>query len=433
MMEDFSDNEFNDENSQNRLENSDEQEEKQFTSPTPGKNISSSVQEFLKQSNEIQEEIRKLSELCQQISPKKESFVDEPVKENSEEQGVFWSQINNLLESHGFRSIALVQDEDLQEIPDFQSLSDTVVDLITEYANLYRSYTEIETSYGKLEKENQELQSLAEKSKKHENQFKDLDKINRQLQEKLNKTREKLKENNLAKSSQFKANDKAQNTFKAFIGHDFNPSKDSDSKIMGIIANYEEQKQKLLAEINNYKKEIDGLNNSFKKNREKLTAEAEYHKTASKTQKKFEIQDQESFEKLKILDTVVSQLSLKNYLEIPHALTKIQQVMLTLPGIDRFVKQICKEIMLSPSSKLEEVIETLRDIKKRLQNLENFKIMISETLLVKLEEEIIEKIKGLAYFCKLFEIKPKDQIVASVEGIFFFVHEIKMFLSVWII
>lgn len=91
MMEDFSDNEFNDENSQNRLENSDEQEEKQFTSPTPGKNISSSVQEFLKQSNEIQEEIRKLSELCQQISPKKDSFVDEPVKENeiSEEQGVF--------------------------------------------------------------------------------------------------------------------------------------------------------------------------------------------------------------------------------------------------------------------------------------------------------------------------------------------------------
>ena len=32
--------------------------------------FTSSVQEFLKQSTEIQDEIRKLSEICQQISPK---------------------------------------------------------------------------------------------------------------------------------------------------------------------------------------------------------------------------------------------------------------------------------------------------------------------------------------------------------------------------
>ena len=81
-MDDSFDNEFNEESSQNHLDQTDniEQKSKFSSPPPPGKNISSSVQEFLKQSNEIQEEIRKLSELCLQISPKKENSIDEVIQ-----------------------------------------------------------------------------------------------------------------------------------------------------------------------------------------------------------------------------------------------------------------------------------------------------------------------------------------------------------------
>ena len=91
-MDNSFDNEFNEESSQNHLDQTDDLEEKnQFPSPSPGKNISNSVQDFLKQSNEIQEEIRKLSELCQQISPQKSSFIDEAAqsKDEYDEEGNF--------------------------------------------------------------------------------------------------------------------------------------------------------------------------------------------------------------------------------------------------------------------------------------------------------------------------------------------------------
>ena len=127
---------------------------------------------------------------------------------------------------------------------------------------------------------------------------------------------------------------------------------------------------------------------------------------------------------------MVAQLKLKSYLEVPNALSKIQQVMLTLPGIDKFVKQICEEIMVSPSSRLDDVIDALQDLKKRLQNLEKFKLAISESLATVHDGDMLEKIKGLMYFCKLFEIRQKDDIISTVEGIFYFVHEIKLFLAV---
>lgn len=438
-MEDYSDNEFEDENSQDRIDPTEYSEVKQdFSGQSKEKNISSSVQEFLKQSNEIQEEIRKLSELCQQISPKKDSSMDDGPKEKEdyEERSIFWEQINNLLETHGFRPINFIQDEDMQEVPDMVSLSDTVVDLITEYTKLHRNYSEIEAAYSVLKSDNKELAILAEKSKKFENQFKEIDKINRQLQEKLNKCRQELKNKddnfnsaNIIKNST--GDYRSSSIFKAFIRQEFDPNRDIDVRIMEMIQHYEEQMNSMNLKLLSNKKEIENLNSSFKKYKQKLTEEKNYaYNKASQSRNHFSYPDEETSEKLKILSSVVNILSLKSYQEIPSALGKIQQVMLTLPGIDKFVKQICEEIMMSPTSRLDEVLDTLRDIKRKLQTLENFKGSIIENLLISNDQDIIEKIKALSYFCKLFEIKAKDDIKSIIEGVFFFVHEIKLFLSV---
>lgn len=421
---DSSDNDFPEEDSQ-KFSQTDDLEEKPFTSPSSSKNISSSVQEFLKQSNEIQEEIRKLSELCQQISPKKDSFVDETgqSKEEYEEEN-YWNKVNTMLETHGFSPVVMIEEEYNQDVPDVNSLSDTLVDVITEYSNLARMHTEMQSEYSKLEIENKELQNVAGKAKKLESQYKDLDKINRQLQEKLSKNHQESrgKEETRGKYNPRPSNEKTANIFKSFMEQDYSPMRDSDAKVMGLIQNYEEQKGKILSELSNYKRENEELKNLLKRSKERKHEE----KPRSEYMENYEIES----EKNKILASVVKQLQLKNYAEIPNAINKIQQVLLTLPGIDKLVKQICEVITLNPVSGLEEVLGTLQEIMKQRKNLDKFKLAVCESLSTNNEHDVFEKLKGLQYFCKLFEVKQKDDVIGVVEGIFYFVHEIKMFLAV---
>ena len=225
-----------------------------------------------------------------------------------------------------------------------------------------------------------------------------------------------------------------------FMDQEFNPMRESDAKVIAIIQNYEEQTQKISLEMSSYKKEIENLSYIVKKQKSdsleqgysKQEIPTPYSKGPINRGKKYsnEFGDQETTEKLKVLSSVITQLNLTSYTEVPNALNKIQQVMLTLPGIDKFVKQICEEIALSPSSRLDEILDTLKNMKKKLQALEKFKITITENFSSANELEIIEKIKGLSYFCRLFEVRQKDNIINVVEGIFYFVHEIKMFLAV---
>lgn len=426
-MDDDSDNYFGEENSQL----ADDYDKPNYTSPSPGKGVSSSVQEFLKQSNEIQEEIRKLSELCQQISPKKDSFIEEAPKEKEdyEENHIVWDEINNLLNSHGFSTLALYSDEYGQEVPDPVSIQDSVVELITEYSNLYRSFEEINNSYKELEDQFKSKSTQIERSKNLEEKMKNLDKINRQLQEKVNKQQELLKEKEevlvkVASQKTKSLGDRPINVFKAFMEQEYNPMRDNDAKVMAIIQNYEEQVQKLLQDLNSSKRELDSLSQSYKRLKDRsIESDNSYQKLKAS-------RDNESQDKLKVLQSAVSILNLKSYTEIPNALNKIQQVMLTLPGIDRFVKQICEEIILSPTSRLEEVLETLKDLKRKAAAGEKFRNTVFEQFGANSEGEVFERIKGFLYFCKLFEIRQRDDIVASIESIFFFVHEIKMFLAV---
>jgi hypothetical protein len=409
-------------------DNSEDDKDKSNYTSSPNKGVTSSVQEFLKQSNEIQEEIRKLSELCQQISPKKDSFIEEAPREKEDFEGdhVVWEQINNLLTTHGFAPLTINQDDYDQDYPDPSSAQDTLVELITEYSNLSRNFEELNSSYKELEEEYKAKCLQAEKNKGIEEKIRNLDKINRQLQEKLAKQQENFKsrEEKVVNQKIKTFGERPVSIFKAFMDQDYNPLRDNDAKIMAIIQNYEEQVQKLLQDLQSSRREVEGLNSSFKKLKEK-SVENDQSYQRPRIQK-----DDESQEKLKVLQNVVSQLSLKSYLEIPNALHKIQQVMMTLPGIDKFVKQICEEIMISPGSRLEEVIESLKELKRKVIQGEKFRNNVFDQLNASSENEVLDKIKGFMYFCKLFEIRPREDVIASVESIFFFVHEIKMFLAV---
>jgi uncharacterized phage infection (PIP) family protein YhgE len=427
-MDEYSDNEYED--SFQRL---DDETKPVFPSASGGKNVSSSVQEFLKQSNEIQEEIRKLSELCQQISPKKDSDFEEAGKSKDDfDQGaIVWDHINKLLATHGFGQIVLFRDEDDQESPDISSLSDTLVELLTEYSNLARSCADLKEESKSMDEEIKELRNQAEKAKKAEAQFRDIDKVNRQLQERLNKCRLeiKAKDETIAKLSANRGkgnSDRPSAVFRNFMEQEFNPMREGDARVMALIQNYEEQKWQ--AEVAGYKKEIEGFSQAARKNKERSMDEGEFFE---RQKRKLNAEEEsEMGEKVKVMNNVLGQLRLKSYTELPNAISKIQQVMLTLPGVDKFVKQICDEIMINPNSRLEEVTEKLKEMKKRLRELEKFRVSINEGLGVGSDAEIMERLNGLLYFCKLFEIRQKDDIIATIESVFFFVHEMKMFLAV---
>lgn len=87
---------------------------------------SSSIQDFLRQSSEIQSEIKQISRLCYQISPELGSLCQEP----SKELGPNWAQVNLLLVSNGFKEVLLHQDA----VPDLKSLFESLVDVLNEYA-----------------------------------------------------------------------------------------------------------------------------------------------------------------------------------------------------------------------------------------------------------------------------------------------------------
>ena len=212
---------------------------------------------------------------------------------------------------------------------------------------------------------------------------------------------------------------------------DYNPIRELDAKVMAIIQNYEEKQKKIILEMSEYKKELENYSNIIRKTKSD-TFEQNPSKSVINKPKGYnnELINQENKEKIKVLDSIIFQLSLNSHLEIPDALSKLQKVTLTLPRIDKFIKQISEEITLNPASRLEDVLETAKDMKKKLKELEKFKKIITENLFTINESEILEKIKGINYFCTLFEVKTNDYLIDVVEGIFYFVHEMKLFLAV---
>jgi len=110
-----------------------------------GSGIPDNVEEFLKQSTEIQQEIKKLSHLCRQISPTTESskasvkdwsktnmkYLKEEDEVSEIEGSIMWGQINGLLNKYGFKPVNMFEDEEGNLVPDFESLAETLVDLLT--------------------------------------------------------------------------------------------------------------------------------------------------------------------------------------------------------------------------------------------------------------------------------------------------------------
>ena len=399
-------------------------------------NISPSVHEFLKQSNEIQEEIKKLSVLCQQISPQKEdfevrSFDEEEMDwseqiETSQSEGV-WDEINKLLEKHGFGVINLYQDENYQESPDLNSVADTFIEVLTEYSNLSRNYKDTEEQVRQLKEHNSYLSQNLQSAKSQ-----DLHSHNKLLEEQIAKTKQmcKDKDNQIKKlknqlhlesvSLNFKS-EKKVSIFSAFMGRDYDPSRTSDSKVMGIIMMYEDQKKKLSEDLESLRSETNEFQNYFqdlnKKNQELSSQVESLHSQNHQMKTHLDSLTQ----KPEILTKVIEELQLKSEHEILPALKKMQQVMLALPSVEEFVKGVC-ENLIEEGASMEEVVP-------RVTFLKEFRNHICNSLGETSAEHIVKLVSAVRHFTRLFQVSENQNLVPIIENIFLFVHEMKVFLG----
>lgn len=369
-----------------------------------GKNeFTSSVQEFLKQSTEIQDEIRKLSEICQQISPK---FVGG--KEINVPEKIDWEKVNEILGNCGFKSLVIKGDE-----VEYESLAETFMEVVYEYSSQAGILEQNKSAMQKLESEidqlterNKCLESKADKTKPRPNfekEIQELEKMSKNMETKFRRMKERLKEKDeiiknlhLRKSTQEKPAPSSEPStdfshikeiFESFMYREFRDKSKTDRKILTLIESYE-------------KKQSDS-------NLQVILDELEVFSGDEALQSIAKLK-QESFA----------------YIEIEKIIHEIYY------GL--FSKPLNVKFSIKYEEVLDEVLQKINEMKENFEGLEEFKHEVVNSLMLKKNcnpNEINGQLQGLVHFRKLFQISSKDNEIKVIENLFLFVHEIKMFLQ----
>lgn len=356
--------------------------------------FTSSVQEFLKQSTEIQDEIRKLSEICQQISPK---FQDSKVLEIPEK--LDWEKANEVLVSLGYPQF----DVSSNEVP-YDALAETFFQLLNDYSNQKGILAQNKETLLRQEKEIEFLlQEKTEKlkDKKHSNrqnfeqEIQELEKMTRDMEVRFKKMKEKLKEKEMiikglrgsgVVQEEFQSFEKMRKIFEGFLFREFREKSKTDQRILSLIEHYENKGPGQLQVV------LDELE-VFSGN-EALSAIAKLKQEA------FVYQETE-----KVMQELFYQL---------------------------FTKPISGSFSVKFESVYEDILAKVNDLINTVKYLEEFKSNIIQALGLKKtagHSEILEKLQSANKIRKLFKIENDPNEAENIENLFLFVHEMKMFLK----
>ena len=394
-----------------------------YLHPKPGSRFSnkteftSSVQEFLKQSTEIQDEIRKLSEICQQISPKFTGSKNIEIPEKPD-----WEKVNQLIKSCNLTPLIIENDE-----ANHESLTETFLEIIYEYSaqlgiseQAKNETNQLEKIVNEIQEKNKSLEQKLEnlKSRKNiESEVRELEKISKTMENKFKKMKENLKEKeeiirelrkNMGKNDKEFENtngasgiNRSKEIFEIFMGREFKERSKSDSKVIKIIDMYEKYKYKL-------ENVSPDLNMSPDLNE---------------------------------LQVILDELEVVSANDALVIISRLKQDAMFSADAENFIQEIYHELFLrSLTSKesarseeiLVEILSKISEIKNSLISIGEFRRDLIHTMQCKrntTNEKIIEKAKVIGYFRKLFQIGEEENEFKIVHDIFFFVHEIKIFLQ----
>lgn len=219
--------------------------------------------------------------------------------------------------------------------------------------------------------------------------------------------------------------EKEKKVFRAFMRREFNPVVDSDANILGIIIFYEDQKHKLMEEYRKFKEDME-KSQKYLKNFQ-LDLEDQQHTLMQTQQENEQLRaklphNSAHQSHYQILNLVAKELCVKSVDEIPQAINKMQQVFMTLPNIEKFIETVCKivsEETVNPD--LERILETIAGWKEQIAKLH-------QGMQASSSQDALDKADAIAQFCNLFEVA-NTPVKVVVEQVFYFVHEIKLFLG----
>ncbi|CAG9322741.1 unnamed protein product [Blepharisma stoltei] len=330
------------------------------------------INDFLKESNEIQEEIKILTEMCRSQIQTTED----------------WDYINELLLKNDFDAIFI----NSYGTPDIKSIIDAILALISEYEKLKsQNYNE------KTPRSSMRASSPIPES-----------------------------------SSTPRNRSKKDDYFRVFwnvLHKDYDNSSPYDQSVLSYISQSEEHKLIYEGKLTSYQDQI-----SFLKSRLKEVDQRNYFSSPES----YESPYKESTIGLK---EIASALGVDSIDEILSAIEQMNKVLKVVPNLERFIEDVCQELLPSTvkeqtyesySKAFEEVIPTIKELKSLIDHLHNFKQKVYSSLKLQLntpESVVLDSIKAIRYFEKLFEVKMGDDLLGVMEQLFLFVHEMRLFVQ----
>lgn len=123
--------------------------------------------------------------------------------------------------------------------------------------------------------------------------------------------------------------------------------------------------------------------------------------------------------RLSLLDEVKQIIESKNYDSIIPDLMKIKKAIVSLPNVEKFISFICSELIPEDSGEdfLELAVSRLKNLVKIQKE---FEFVLQENSSLK---QIVD------YFSRLFKVQGLENVMDSIECVFYFVHEMKDFLD----
>ena len=330
------------------------------------KKLPNSVQEFLLQSDRIQEDIRKL-------------------KINSTDKADLYKNINEKMKELGYKF-------EITANCKLNTVTEVLDEILNDFVDVSRKFEE----NGRILDEYEENNKKNEREKKNKKIFK------------------KFEFGSVASN--------LEDLFKEITNRDFNMKNDADHNIMSFIKYTEVQREKLIKRIQDFNTDKQSLQESLQ--------DLEYKNKDLLTKLKKSQTSSENSEKIKISDQVCNDVSLQSIKDLPDAIFKFQQVMFTLPTIEKFISDLSEEYSDQNCKTLEEILGKIKSQKKLLAESDDFRRKICQAFGSEKLKEIGNYGRGLSHFCKLFEVSNSEKLLSVVEELFYFVHQIKGFLSV---
>lgn len=123
--------------------------------------------------------------------------------------------------------------------------------------------------------------------------------------------------------------------------------------------------------------------------------------------------------RLTVLEEVKQIIESKSYDTILPDLVKIKQVIVRLPKVENFISFICSEL-IPEANESDSLDLALARFKTLIKIQKEFEFVLQENSSLK---------KMVEYFSKLFEVQGTENVMDSIECVFYFVHEMKDFLE----